>query len=200
MAGMRTRGRRGADLGRNMASRAADIAALLRHECSLLVELYRNKENFPSDVAGVPLVSIPSPSSHLDPGDKLWHLHSALEQCCSLMERAIVREKEEFDGGEMGEYEKRRKMVKDRLSRLVIVTRDLLKATDGPSIVTTSLDASQLDGPTALFELKLWVYGIFMEVEHWSNTAIQIFQDLQPDATKVPSKRTRSSRIAPRMR
>ncbi|MEQ2233853.1 hypothetical protein ILYODFUR_026063, partial [Ilyodon furcidens] len=104
----------------------------------------RKKENFPPDVSDGPLVSVPPPSSQLDTRDKLWRLHSALEQCHSLLERAIAKEEEELGGEEKGEYENRRKTVKERLLFLLNHTRELLRAADGSSIFTPSLDGSEV--------------------------------------------------------
>ncbi|KAM4595494.1 ciliary neurotrophic factor [Fundulus diaphanus] len=195
MAGMRTRAMmRGSDPSRTTAARAAEIAKLLRHECSVLLELYRKKENFSLNVDGR-LVSTLPPSSQLDTRDKLWRLHSALEQCRSLLERAIAKEDEELGRTEKGEYENNRRTVKNRLVFLLSNTRELLKAAGGPTMLTPSVDGSQSDGPTTVFELKMWVYRIFMEVEHWSKTAVTVLQELQSDTAKEPSKRsTRSAR------
>lgn len=194
MAGIRTRA-----MSRTTAARAADIAAQLQNECSVLLKLYRKKEQLPADVPDGRLVSISPPFSQLDTRGKLRHLHSALEQCHSLLERAIAKEEEELDGPEKGEYENRRKSLKDRLSYLLISTRELLKAAEGPTILTPGLIGSESDDPTTLFELKLWVYQIFMEVKHWSEMAVAVLQELQSNAAKEPSKRsTRITRSARR--
>lgn len=93
----------------------------------------RKNESFTSDVpvADGSLVSVPPPSSQLDSRDKLWSLHSALLQCYVLLERAIAKEEEELGGSKKVDYETQRKMVKERLSLLIINTRELLKAADG---------------------------------------------------------------------
>ncbi|MED6233518.1 hypothetical protein ATANTOWER_012802 [Ataeniobius toweri] len=184
---------RGSDLRMTTVARAAAIAAQLQEECSILIEHYRKKENFPPDVSDGPLVSVPPPSSQLDTRDKLWRLHSALEQCHSLLERAIAKEEEELGGEEKGEYENRRKTVKERLLFLLNHTRELLRAADGSSIFTPSLDGSELDDPATLFQLKWWVYRIFMEVKYWSQTAIAVLQELQSDTAKTPSKLSKRS-------
>lgn len=94
--------------------------------------LKRKRENFTSDVplADGSLVSVPPLSSQLDSKDKLWRLHSALLQCYVLLERAIAKEEEELGGSKKLDYETQRKMVKERLSLLIINTRELLKAVD----------------------------------------------------------------------
>lgn len=92
----------------------------------------KEKETFTSGVpaADGSLVSVPPPSSQLDTRDKLWRLHSALFQCHVLLEKAIAKEVEELGSGKV-EYETQRKMVKERLSLLIINTQELLKAVDG---------------------------------------------------------------------
>lgn len=104
----------------------------------------RKKEQLPADVPDGRLVSISPPFSQLDTRGKLRHLHSALEQCHRLLERAIAKEEEELDGPEKGEYENRRKKLKDRLSYLLINTRELLKAAEGPTILTPGLVGSEV--------------------------------------------------------
>uniref|UniRef100_A0A3Q2QE85 Ciliary neurotrophic factor n=1 Tax=Fundulus heteroclitus TaxID=8078 RepID=A0A3Q2QE85_FUNHE len=196
MAGMRTRATmRGSDPSRTTtAARAANIAKLLLHECTLLLKSFREKENFEPNADGR-LVSAPPASSQLDTRDKLWRLHSALEQCHRLLERAIEKEDEELGRTETGEYENTRRTVKNRLVFLLSNTRELLRAAGGSTVLTPSVDGSQSDGPTTAFELKTWVYRVFVEVEHWSKTAVTVLQELQSDTAMEPSKRsTRSAR------
>lgn len=99
--------------------------------CCFILKIKR--ESFTSDVpvADGSLVSVPPPSSQLDSKDKLWRLHSALLQCYVLLERAIAKEEEELGGSKRLDDETQRKMVKERLSLLIINTRELLKAVDG---------------------------------------------------------------------
>lgn len=106
----------------------------------------RKKESLSAEheVAESRLVSVPPPSSQLDAGDKLWCLHSALLQCRSLLERAIVKEEEELGGAAMGEYESQRKTVKERLSLLLINTGELVKTTDGTAVLTPSLEGLEV--------------------------------------------------------
>nr|XP_046270066.1 ciliary neurotrophic factor [Scatophagus argus] len=178
MAARRTRRMTGPDQSRTTAARTAAIAEQLRYECSILLELYRKKENFTADVLVTDgrLVSVPPPSSQLDSRDKLWRVHSALLQCHSLLERGIAREEEELGDGKKSDYETQRKTVKDRLWLLLINTGELLKAADGAAVQTPSMEGLELEGPTTLFELKLWVYRIFKEVEYWTKTAITTLQ------------------------
>lgn len=183
----------------------------------------RKKETFSPDVAVADgrLVSVPPPSSQLDTRDKLWRLHSALLQCRSLLERAIAKEEEELGGRKKGEYETQRKMVKERLSLLLFNTEELLRAVDGQVVLTPSLDGLevgtdvnsdfmmmklkqfgdlsrclwQLDDST-VFELKLWVYRIFKEVDYWTKMAITTLQALPSVIAKDRARtaRARSTR------
>ncbi|XP_059186985.1 ciliary neurotrophic factor [Centropristis striata] len=198
MAARRTRGMTGSDLNRTTVARATAIAEQLHYECSILLQLYREKESFTADVTVTDgrLVSVPPPSSQLDTRDKLWCLHSALLQCRSLLERAVAKEEEELGGGKNSSYETQRKMVKDRLSYLLINTRELLKIADGTAVLTPSSEGLELDGPTLLFELKLWVYRIFEEVDYWTKTAITTLQALPTGI--VRTARVRSTRSARR--
>ncbi|KAM7419245.1 hypothetical protein PAMA_016383 [Pampus argenteus] len=142
MADRKTRRMTGSDLSKTTATRTAAIAEQLHHECSTLLELYTKKETFSPDVtvADGRLVSVPPPSSQLDTKDNLWRLHSALLQCRSLLESAIAKEEVELGTGRKGEYENQRKMVKDRLSLLLINVGELLKAVDGPAVLMPSSD------------------------------------------------------------
>lgn len=115
-----------------------------------IVPLFKKKkESFTPDilVADGRLVSVPPPSSQLDARDKLWCVHSALLQCHILMERAIAKEEAELGGGKRADYETQRKMVKDRLSLLLINTGELLRAVDGTAAVQTpSVDGLEVSG------------------------------------------------------
>lgn len=58
----------------------------------------------------------------------------------------------------------------------------------------------QIDGPTVLFELKLWVYRIYKEVDYWTKTAITTLQALPSVLAKerVMATRVRITRSARR--
>ncbi|KAK9540192.1 hypothetical protein VZT92_002661 [Zoarces viviparus] len=192
MAARRTRGVTGSDLSRTTVARATAIAEQLRYECSILLELYAKKESFVVEVADGRLVSVPPPSSQLDTRDKLWRLHSALLQCRSLLESAIAREEEELGGGEKGDYETQRNMVKSSLSFLLITTGELLKAADGAAVPTPDVEGLESGGSTGLFALKRWVYRIFKEVDYWTKTAITTLQALP---SVIVKERARSGRV-----
>ncbi|KAE8300163.1 hypothetical protein D5F01_LYC00299 [Larimichthys crocea] len=145
------------------------------------------------------LVSVPPPSSQLESRDKLWRLHSALLQCRSLLERAIAKEEEELGGVKKADYETQRKLVKDRLSLLLINTGELLKSVDGAAVLSPSVEGLELDGPTSVFEMKVWVYRIFKEVDDWTKMAITTLQAMPTVITKerartVRARATRSAR------
>uniref|UniRef100_A0A3Q3IPX3 Uncharacterized protein n=1 Tax=Monopterus albus TaxID=43700 RepID=A0A3Q3IPX3_MONAL len=186
MANRRTRGMTGSDLSKTTVA----IAKQLHHECSILLELYRKRESFTEDVTDTRLVSVPPPSSQLDTRDGLWCLHSALLQCRSLLERAIAKEDEELGQEMKGEYETQRNTVKERLSILLTHTGELLKAVDSKAILTPS--SLELDDPTVVFELKLWIYRIFTEVGYWAKTAITTLQGLPSVMAK---ERARTMRV-----
>ncbi|TKS68169.1 hypothetical protein D9C73_002230 [Collichthys lucidus] len=160
----------------------------------------QRKESFTADVLASDgrLVSVPPPSSQLESRDKLWRLHSALLQCRSLLERAIAKEEEELGGEKKADYETQRKLVKDRLSLLLINTGELLKSVDGAG-GPVSQRGRIGDGPTSVFEMKVWVYRIFKEVDHWTKTAITTLQAMPTVITKerartVRARATRSAR------
>ncbi|XP_013868655.1 ciliary neurotrophic factor [Austrofundulus limnaeus] len=192
MAGIRTRAM--TEHRSAAAGRAAAVASLLQQECSLLLELYRKREDFHVDVSDGRLVSVPAPSSQLDTRDKLWSLHSALLQCRTFLERGIAKENEELGGGEKGKYEKQRETVKNRLSLLLINTGELLRAADGAAILTPNFDGSETESPSSLFELKLWIYRIYKEVEHWTKIAVTTLKELPSDTPKERRRITLSTR------
>ncbi|XP_077426941.1 ciliary neurotrophic factor [Vanacampus margaritifer] len=183
--------------GRTTAARAAAIAELLLLEISNLLELYSKRETLTADVIAEDsrLVSVPPPSSQLDTPDKLWRLHAALLQCRGLVERAIAKEDEEMGTG-TGEYETQRKMVKERLTFLVNITGELVKAVGGPAAVTPSFSESSEPDNLTLFELKLWVFRVFTEVTYWAKMAVTILQALPKE--RVRNTRYRSARSSRR--
>lgn len=66
-----------------------------------------------------------------------------------------------------------------------------------------SSSCRQLDGPTVVFELKVWVYRIFKEVEYWTKTTITTLKTLtiviaKEQARVGRARSTRSTRSARR--
>lgn len=53
---------------------------------------------------------------------------------------------------------------------------------------------SQPESPSTLFELKLWIYRIYKEVEHWTKIAVATLKELQSDTPKERRKITLSTR------
>ncbi|XP_057699635.1 ciliary neurotrophic factor [Corythoichthys intestinalis] len=182
--------------GRTTAARAVAIAELLHLESSNLLELYRKRESFIANVISGDsrLVSVPPPSSQLETRDKLWCLQTALLHCRGLLERAIAKEDEEL-GSQMGEYETLRKMVKERLLSLVNTIGELIKAVDSPAMVTPTLNDSLEPDNLTVFEMKLWVFRVFTEVDYWAKTAVTVLQALPKERVRISRLRsTRSSR------
>ncbi|XP_077575130.1 ciliary neurotrophic factor [Stigmatopora nigra] len=179
---------------RTTLTKAVAIAELLHRESSNLLELYKKRETFIANVISGDsrLVSVPPPSSQLDTRDKLWCLQTAFLQCERLMERAIAKEDEAL-GIETGEYKILRKMVSDRISYLVGTIGDVIKAMDGPALVTPSFNDSLEPDNLTVFEMKLWVFRVFLEVDHWAKTAEAVLQALPKERVK-PTPRLRSTR------
>lgn len=174
-------------------SSAVSIAEQLQYDCSILLELFRKKESFSSDVAVADgrLVSVQLSSTLLDSRDKLWCLYSALVQCRTLMEKAISKEEEELSNGQTGEYEKQRKVVKERVSFLIAKTGEMIKSQDSSALLTPSV-GPEVECPTVLFELKLWVYRVYKELDYWAKLAISTLQALHKEP--VGARRARSTR------
>lgn len=88
------------------------------------------------------LVFVSHPSSQLDTKSKLLSLHTGLDKCYSLLERAIALEEEELDGVETTEYKNTRGRLKGELLNLLKSTEGLLKAAGGKPI--KDLDDSEV--------------------------------------------------------
>lgn len=80
------------------------------------------------------LVFVSPPSSQLDIRSKLQSLHSGLDKCYSLLERAIALEKMELDRDQMSEYKNGRRRLKEELLNLLKSTEELLKAAGGKPV------------------------------------------------------------------
>lgn len=158
-----------------IVSSAVSLAEQLQNNCSILLELFRKKENFSSDVTVTDGRLVQLSSVLLDSQDRLWGLYSALVQCCTLMDKAIAKEDEELGNGQTGEYEKQRRVVKDRLSYLIAKTGELIRSQDSAALITPSIE---VECPTVLFDLKLWVYRIYKELDYWAKMAISTFKAL----------------------
>lgn len=75
------------------------------------------------------------------------------------------------------------------------VIGSLIKTKVGP-LKSPPVLVVQLDSPTTVFELKLWVYRIFTEVDYWTRMAVSVLQALPSATTKdrVMTARVRSLR------
>lgn len=176
-------------------SSALSIAEQLQNECSDLLELFRRKENFPPDlaVADGRLVSVQLSSTLLDSQDKLWCLYSALDQCRTLMDKAISKEEEDLSKGQTGEYEKQRKVVKERVSFLIAKTGEIIRSQDSSARLPSSV-GQEVECSTGLFELKLWVYRVYKELDYWAKMAISTLQLLHREPAGARRLRTTRSR------
>ncbi|XP_056441993.1 ciliary neurotrophic factor [Gadus chalcogrammus] len=198
MAGRRRRATEGETTSR-AAARAAAIADQLHSECGLLLELYRKKESLGPDLvlSDLLLVSVLPASSQLEVQDQLGRIISALDQCHCLLERAIAREEQAVGVTVVGkaEYQKQRKTVKDRLALLLASTRGVLKRSSGTAALTTTTNCQEPDGSTVLFEVKMWIYRIYRELEYWSKATITLLQaPAGPASVRMSTRRRRNMR------
>ncbi|XP_043970703.1 ciliary neurotrophic factor [Gambusia affinis] len=174
---------------RSTVAKVADLAALVQHECTDVLIQYRNQENLPNDMGSDRLVFVSPPSSQLDIRSKLQSLHSGLDKCYSLLERAIALEKMELDRDQMSEYKNGRRRLKEELLNLLKSTEELLKAAGGKPV--RNQDDLEPYHPNNVFHLKLWVYSVYIEVKLWSKTAFTVMKELQ--SAKEPLKRGKRS-------
>ncbi|KAJ8001040.1 hypothetical protein DPEC_G00187040 [Dallia pectoralis] len=184
MAGTRTR----TGSGPSPYARAADIAELLHLECVGLLDLYKKKEEFPTElnVNTEHLVSVSSSSSQLSAND----IDSILRQCRGLLAKVISQEEVFGVGALETKYEVQRKTVMDRLGHLI----DSLVKRDGNTASTSGPEYPELGGQEngSLFALKLWIYRVYQELEHWTRTASKSLQALvhggtSPQNLKAPN-------------
>ncbi|XP_014050906.1 uncharacterized protein isoform X2 [Salmo salar] len=155
----------------------------------------RKKETFAEEltIGGDRLVTVPPLSSQLSSNDMLWRLYSALQQCRNLLEHAIGREEGVGNDRNRTEYESQKKTVSDRLGHLLESTRLLLADGAGTAAFTPDPNNTEIDGPVngSPFALKLWIYRIFNELEHWTLTASKTLKDLHPDGAAPKERGTR---------
>ncbi|KAG7497224.1 hypothetical protein JOB18_033735 [Solea senegalensis] len=109
--------------------RAVALARLLHHECTNLLQLYKERETFLMDHTpdSGRIVSLSPDSEEPSTEEKVQLLHSALRQCLGLLHCVIQKEEEEW--GELEcDYETMKKSVRVRLEHLLHSTKDLSKA------------------------------------------------------------------------
>ncbi|XP_049425221.1 ciliary neurotrophic factor [Epinephelus fuscoguttatus] len=169
--------------GPSDTGRAVALARLLHHECSRLLQLFKERETFLSDTTpdGGRLVS-PSPDSE-EPSteQQVRLLHSALRQCLGLIHCVILKEEEEW--GELeGDYETMRKSVRLRLEHLLFSTKSLVETENMTLEVTPDHQCNEeTDGAGGAFGLKMWTYRVLLELVHWSDHAAQTLHVLHTE-------------------
>ncbi|KAJ8271734.1 hypothetical protein COCON_G00105930 [Conger conger] len=193
MAGAVASGRPGtvhSKMGRTVA-----LARLLNRDCTRLLELYRERESFSPELSLEKdrIVALAPSAPHLSTNDRVWLLHSALHQCLRLFERVIGWEEEQGFGGE-GEYESKRRTVKDRLGHLLQSTKNLLVETGGITPLTPDPDNPEetdgLESGGGVFEAKLWIFRVLQELIHWTHSTAQTLHSLQSEREKERGGRT----------
>lgn len=167
-----------ADPGRSATDRAAALARLLHRDCTRLLELYKEREDFlsqhaPGDERLVTLALCPEA---LSTAEQVGHVRSALRRCMELLECLISREVEEMGEELEGEYESLRKTVKDRLGHLVHSTAALLENGEGGCPPSPPLQCpkgqDEVEGSDS-FAAKIWTYRVLLELIHWTDSASQ---------------------------
>lgn len=153
--------------------RAVALARLLHHECTQLLELYKERETFLSDHApdGERMVSLSPEAEEPSTEEQVELLHSALRQCLGLFQCVIQKEEEEW-GKLEDNYETLKRNVQKRLEHLLSSTRDLLGSEDGTLEVTPDHQCNEeVDGGGGIFGLKVWTYRVLLELIHWADHA-----------------------------
>ncbi|KAK1791696.1 hypothetical protein P4O66_013180 [Electrophorus voltai] len=188
MAGVSTNGRQRS--GRQ-SERAAALAGLLQQECARLLELYAERESFPSDPESrAQLVVIPPLTAQLSTAEKIGFLHAALGECLRLLEEVIRREDAEFSDVEEDEYKTQRRTVKGRLGHLLISTERLL--VDGKTCAA-NVAAVPDSMDNGSFALKKWILQVLQDLEYWSSQAAVTLRSL-PERAKAARRTGRGAR------
>lgn len=168
--------------GQSRTGRAVALARLLHHECTRLLQLYKEKETFLADhtLDQGRIVSL-SPNSEAPSEEQVQLLHSALRQCLGLLHCVILKEEEEW-GRLEGDYETMRKNVRARLEHLLHSTKDLGETEDTTLEVTPDHKCNEeVDGVGGLFGLKMWTYRVLLELIHWADHAAQTLHVLHKE-------------------
>ncbi|KAG5845030.1 ciliary neurotrophic factor-like [Anguilla rostrata] len=173
MAGELQSGRPGSR--RSRTGKAVALARLLHRDCTRLLELYKEKESFPSEhsLETDRILSLCVSSPDLSMDERVWLHHSALQQCLRLLEYVIGRE-EELEGEGGGEYESVRNSVRERLGHLLHSTRVLLEKEEEDNVPTPDPDCNKdvdVDEGDGVFGVKLWIYRVLQELIHWTHSA-----------------------------
>ncbi|KAI4892320.1 hypothetical protein NFI96_003464 [Prochilodus magdalenae] len=170
--------------GRSATSRAVDLANLLHQECKQLLQLYQERESFPSQHVpeGGRLVTPDLCTDTPTSVDQVGQVRSALRRCLELLECVIGQEVEEMGRELEGEYETVRKTVRDRLGHLLHSTGILLENGDGACPPSPKFQCVQgLDEVEGAFGNKQWTYRVLLELIHWTDSATQALHVLHSE-------------------
>nr|XP_040038708.1 uncharacterized protein LOC120822834 [Gasterosteus aculeatus aculeatus] len=171
----------------SQTERAVALARLLRHECALLLQLYKEKETFllyhPPDARRI--VTLSADPEEPSAEQQVQLLHSALRQCLGLIHCVIQKEEEEW--GELeGDYEAAKKRVRLRLEHLLSTTKALVETEDVILEVTPDHKCNEeTDGGGGAFALKMWTYHVLLELVHWAERASQTLHVLHTERTET---------------
>lgn len=169
--------------GQSRTGRAVALARLLHHECTHLLQLYKEKETLLMGLTpeGGRIVCLSPDAQEPSPEGQVQRLHSALRQCLGLLHCVIVKEEEEW--GELeGDYESMRKNVRQRLEHLLVSTKDLVETDDVTLEVTPDHRCNEeTDGAGGIFALKMWTYRVLEELIHWADHAAQALHALHTE-------------------
>ncbi|XP_042368420.1 ciliary neurotrophic factor [Plectropomus leopardus] len=169
--------------GPSETGRAVALARLLHHECSRLLQLFKEKETSFSDHTpdGGRIVSLSPAPEEPSTEQQVQLLHSALRQCLGLIHCLILKEDEEW--GELeGDYETLRKNVKLRLEHLLLSTKGLVETENMTLEVTPDHQCNEeTDGAGGVFGLKMWTYRVLLELVHWADHAAQTLHVLHTE-------------------
>ncbi|XP_029943853.1 ciliary neurotrophic factor-like [Salarias fasciatus] len=169
--------------GRSRTGSAVALARLLHHECTRLLQLYKERETFLADHTpdGGRMVSLSSDQEEPSAEERVQLLHLALRQCLGLLHCLILKEEEEW--GELeGDYGDMRKTVRARLEYLLRTTKALVETDDVTLEVTPDHQCvEETDGAGGAFGLKLWTFRVLLELIHWADHAAQTLHVLHKE-------------------
>lgn len=169
--------------GQSGTGNAVNLARLLHHECTRLLELYKARESFLADHTPDDgrIVSLSPNQEEPSTEEKVQLLHLALRQCLGLLHCVIEKEEEEW--GELeGDYAAMRKTVRARLEYLLRTTKALVETEDKILEVTPDHQCNEeIDGAGGAFGLKLWTFRVLLELIHWADHAAQTLHVLHKE-------------------
>uniref|UniRef100_A0A3B3RU55 Uncharacterized protein n=1 Tax=Paramormyrops kingsleyae TaxID=1676925 RepID=A0A3B3RU55_9TELE len=181
MAGEGEAGRPGS--GRSSTGKAVDLARLLHMDCTRLLDLYKERESFPSEdfLEDSRVVVVPLPCDNPSTDERVWILYAALGQCLGHLQKLISLEEETGckDVTEE-EYKYVRNNVHARLEHLLQSTRQFL-VKDPDSGITEPPDGTGVDEADSSFQVKLWTYRVFEELIYWTGSASRILHLLHTE-------------------